>query len=118
VGGEMLPEWLNHFIKNINIYALKASFLSYLGELNSFRFSLFNPLLWVFWLIAFLLFSKQWGYKKAFSFCLIVVIILLGNTLLENHLTNTLGISEFTIERAIAVLIIVIISLYYFFIRD
>ena len=97
---------------------LITAIMLYFAELRNFHFLLFNPLLWVFWLILLWLLSKQWGYKKAFSFCLLVVLILLANTSLENYFKDTFAISDPIVIRTISILFIAGVSIYYFFIRS
>ncbi|MGD9015397.1 MAG: hypothetical protein PVI33_05190 [Candidatus Omnitrophota bacterium] len=70
----------------INLEVLKLTIALHLYSLRNFHFSLFNPVFWAGLLLLFLLLSLIWKAKKAFSFCLILGIILLINTELENYL--------------------------------
>lgn len=107
---------------SINIEALKAFFLSGLNSLGQFRFSFLNPLFWIFLLLLFLILLKFWYAKKSFSFCLIVAIILLATSRLEDFIAGILAKSKEGFDpigiRALSILTILIISLYYFFIRE
>jgi len=98
--------------------ALITGISPYLTELKNFQFSVFNPLLWVFFLILVLFLSGRWGYKKAFSYCLVVVVILLANTLFEKFLENRFEISESVLTKAMAMLFVALVSIYYFFVRN
>lgn len=116
----MLQKWLG-LIGNIDFKTLKITILLYLKELRNFHFSLFNPLFWVFLLILFLILSRAWGYRKSFSYCSILAIVLLVTTMLENSLASTLAKSEVfdaTVLKIISIFVISMVTLYYFFIRS
>lgn len=117
----MLQKWFNRLIENIDFNTLKTAFLPYFNELTKFHFSLFNPLFWVFLLILFLISSRSWGYRKSFSYYSILAIVLLTTTMLENSLASTLAKSEVfdaTVLRIISIFVILMVTLYYFFIRS
>ncbi|MDP2923861.1 MAG: hypothetical protein Q8O30_09135 [Candidatus Omnitrophota bacterium] len=106
----------------IDIGALKANFLPYLNSLGHFRFSFLNPLFWIFLLVLFLMLLRFWYARKSFSFCLIVAIILLATTGLEDFIAGILAKNgegfDPVIIRVLSLIVISIISLYYFFIRE
>lgn len=94
--------------------------LSYFNELKNFHFSLFNPLFWVIFMLSFLLLSRQWGRRKALSFCSIITVVLLATTMLGRYLPNAPGPFEFfdfTVLRLISIFVIILISIYYFFVK-
>ncbi len=107
---------------SIDIGALKAIFLPYLNSLGHFRFSFLNPLFWIFLLVLFLMLLRFWYARKSFSFCLIVAIILLVTTRLEDFMVSILAKNgegfDPLIIRVLSIVAILIISLYYFFIRE
>lgn len=116
----MLEEYFKSLIDSATFKTFKTTALSYFNELRNFHFSLFNPLLWVIFCAVFLLLLRQWGHKKSFSFCSTITALLLFTTWLENSISSKLAASEifdFTIIKLICLFVIMLISLYYFFIR-
>lgn len=116
----MLQKW-SGLMGNTDFNTLKTTILPYLKELRNFHFSLFNPLFWVFLLILFLILSRAWEYRKSFSYCSILAILLLAMTMLENSLAATLAKSEVfdaTVLRIITIFVILMVTLYYLFIRS
>jgi len=105
--------YFNTFKKNIS---------PYLDSLRNLNFSYLNPLFWIFLLLLFLILLKFWKAKKSFSFCLILAIILLATTKLENVTANIVakfqGEFDPIIIRALSGIIIVFVSLYYFLIKE
>jgi hypothetical protein len=96
-------------------------YFAYLESLRNFQFSIANPVFWVFLVILFLILLRFWLPKKSFSFCLIVAIVLLGETQAENYLTGLLAKSQetmdLTIIKVISLLIIFVTFIYYAFIK-
>ena len=107
---------------NIDFVTLKKILLSYLNSLKQFHFDFLNPLFWIFLFVLFLILARLWYTKKSFSFCLIIAIILLATTKLENLIKNFFFKSgesfDTTIIRALSALFILLISMYYFIIRE
>ena len=105
--------YFNTFKKNIS---------PCLDSLRNLNFSYLNPLFWIFLLLLFLILLKFWKAKKSFSFCLILAIILLATTKLENVTANIVakfqGEFDPIIIRALSGIIIVFVSLYYFLIKE
>jgi len=113
-------EQFNSIVKGLDFSTLKIAFSPYLNELLNAHFSLSNPLFWVFFLILVLILSRSWGIKKSFSFCAIIAVVLLATTMLENFMADTLAkslIFDARVLKLIAMLIITLVSIYYFLIR-
>ena len=104
-------------MENIDFNALKEALIPYLDNLRNFNFSFLNPLFWIFIFLLFLILLKFWQAKKAFSFCLIITIILLATTKLEGLLADKLTTSRETFDplliRILSAFIIMIIGFYY-----
>lgn len=116
----MLREWFNGLINSEYFNTLKRTILPYLKELRNYHFSLFNPLFWVSLLILLFFLSRRWELKKSSSFCFLVAIVLLGTTLLENRIADTLAksqIFDFTVLRMVSIFVISLILIYYVFIK-
>jgi len=108
-------------IAGIDFKIFEKTISRYFDDLGNFHFSLFNPFFWVFLVILFFILSRPWGYKKSFSFCLIIAIALLGTTVLENMMADTLAKSElfdFSVVKIVSLFIISMITLYYLFIKS
>lgn len=117
----MAEKWVRNLMDNADFNSFTKKLWPYLNELKNFHFSLSNPLLWVIFCVSFLLLSRQWGTKKAFSFCLIITVVLLATTLLENYIPSASGAAElfdFTIIKLISIFVISLITIYYFFIKN
>ncbi len=117
----MAEKWFNDLMEGVDFNTFSTRGLFYLNELKNFHFSLFNPLLWIIFCGAFLILSKRWGPKKSFSFCSIITAVLLATTWLENYIPNApapSGLFDATIMRLISLFIIMLISIYYFFIKN
>jgi hypothetical protein len=61
------------------------NFLFYLDSLANYEFYLFNPLFWIALCLLLLILIRRWDTKKAFSFCVVIAIILLGTTQIESR---------------------------------
>lgn len=91
-------------------------------SIKSFQFSYFNPLFWVFLLILFLILLRIWEIKKSFSYCILLSVILLTTTKVENYLIDIWAKSGEIFDpvpiRILTFFIIVIISIYYATIKE
>ena len=99
---------------------LKQISAPYLAELKNFHFSVRNPLLWIFFVLAWVILAVRWNYKKAFSYCLMITVVLLATTQIEKIIVRSLddnALIDFTLPKIICGLVIVFISIYYFMIR-
>ncbi len=102
-----------------------AEFIKKIGpdikNLQNFRFYFSNPILWLIILTALLILSRTWGLRKAFSYCLTVSIILFSTTRIIVHLNLPIdgaGITYADIIKFLAVTLIVLISVYYFLMKN
>ena len=73
---------------SVEIESLKTTFLPYIKSVQDLHFHYSNPLIWVFFMIVFLIlvWFRSWSYGKAFSFCLVISLILLGMTWMEKSI--------------------------------
>lgn len=105
---------------NIDIVALKESFIPYLDSLKGFHFSFLNPLFWLFLFILFLILRVFWYLEKSFYFCAMLAIILLATSKIENYMTIAIFGEDLTtlLIRILALFVILMMFLYYAFLRD
>lgn len=102
-----------------DLYTLKKIFIGHFNELKDFYFTFDNIAFWTFLLVFFLLLLRVWSTNKAFSFCLLIAIVLLGTTKMESLVVGTFNTTfEPGIIRIISLIIISIISIYYVFIKS
>ena len=90
-------------------------------ELQNFHFYFSNPIFGLLILTAFLILTRFWGIKKAFSYCLVVSSILYLTTKIIIHFSLPIEGSSVTyadIIKFISIFIITLISIYYFLIRN
>lgn len=110
-----------HVGVDVYLRALQRNFSRYFNELGNFNFSLFNPLFWIFFLIAFLILSRLWKYRKAFSFCLTVTIVLFISAWAEKAVVNFFVGRHETFDPVLTrmgtFIVITFILLYYFFVK-
>jgi len=96
---------------------LKSTFAPYYKSLVNFHFYFYNPLFWVFLLILFLILLRRWQEGKAFSYCLLLAIILLGATRFESMTRQALANYGQTFDplpaRVLVLVIIAILSICY-----
>ncbi len=119
-GGKMWPEIADKLLKNPIFDNLNSIISPYINELKDFQFRIANPLFWVFFLIAAFFLNCFWKFKKAVIFCLIIAIILLITTALENSMGDTLFKSvlfDYMVFRYVSLFVILCVSLYFFFIK-
>ena len=93
----------------------------HIEELNNFYFYFTNPLFDLIILLAFLFLSRSWGYKKSFSYCLLISSLLYLTTIVNTHLGGAFAESNFIpadILRTIILLLIFVISIYYLFVKN
>ncbi|MFA5008907.1 MAG: hypothetical protein WC546_06795 [Candidatus Omnitrophota bacterium] len=106
---------------NIEWQVFARRFLEYFYELANFNFSVTNPVFWLFFLILLLILLKSWKIKKAFSFCFVIALILLVATKIESYMVEFFKRNKEQFDplliRISCVIIILAVSLYYFFIR-
>ena len=104
------------------LYTLKPMVGPDLEELRAFHFSATNPVFWMAGILLFLVMGRFWHTKKAFSFSLIVCVLLLLTTMLEGFTETWLTSAGETFDplpiRVIAFFIILMIFFYYSLIRD
>ena len=104
------------------IYTTKMMFKSHWNELRSFNFTFSNPLFWIFVIILFMIVTRFWQTKKAFSFCLLVSAVFLLTTKLEVVFKNWLISSGEAFDplaiRMVAFFVLLMLFFYYTLIRD
>ncbi|NQV03896.1 MAG: hypothetical protein HQ532_00195 [Candidatus Omnitrophica bacterium] len=105
---------------NIDLVALKESFIPYLDSLKGFHFSFLNPLFWIFLFILLLILRVFWYLEKSFYFCAMLAIILLTASKVENCMTIGIFGEDLTLllVRIVALFLILMMFLYYAFVRD
>ena len=107
---------------SIDFETLRAIFVPYLDSLKNFHFTFLNPLFWAFLLVLLLILLRFWEIKKSFSFCLIIAVILLGTTKLEDFVVDTLAISGESLVpfliRVLSLFAVAIVFLYCAVIKD
>jgi len=81
---------INIMDTNLYVDALKTTFLPYVKSIHDLHFCYDNPLLWLAFLVVFLilLIGMSWDTGKAFFFCLIITLILLGTTWFEGYIAG------------------------------
>ncbi|RKY31415.1 MAG: hypothetical protein DRP74_04945 [Candidatus Omnitrophota bacterium] len=115
----MLEDWLKYLGKNTYIKALKKAALPHFKELTEYHFSVTNPLFWILCLLLMLLLARIWGLKKSFGFCLILSLVLLTTTIIENFMLDILSQSPIlsALPKVISLIVLSMISIYYLFVR-
>ena len=107
---------------HIELDTLKRLIIPYLSELKAFHFSFLNPLFWLFLILLFLLLARFWENKRAFSFCVILTIVLLATTKTENLLvdifTRSGSVLDPLLVKIFSLFVILIIFLYYAFVKQ
>ncbi len=99
---------------------LKPVAFVYLNELRDFQFRIANPLFWVSFLIVVFLLNSFWKLKKAVFFCVIIALVLLITTALENSMGDALSkfaLFDYMVLRYISLFLILVISVYFFLIK-
>ena len=93
----------------------------YVDELKDFQFRIANPLFWVCFLTAVFFLNCFWRFKKAFLFCLMVSVILLLTTALENSMAGVLfsesALFNYMALRYVSLFVISCVSVYFLFIK-
>jgi len=97
---------------------LRSSFESGFGELENFRFTIGNPVFWVFFLLLFVILVRWfWNPKKSLSLCIVLAIVFLSATKLEEMLglaiSDADGHFDPSLFRFLIALIILIVIGYY-----
>jgi len=99
--------------------ALKQNLLPYLKPLANYEFTFFNPLLWIFLLLLFLVLLLIWETKKAFHFCLLLAFILLCTTEIESRFVSVFSapgqLFDASVLRLISLLVVLLMFLFYAF---
>ena len=94
----------------------------YYNSIVRFEFSYDNPLFWIFVAVLFFILAGFWGAKKSLSFCLMSAAILLISSKVEESFGGFVTMSGESFDpmlvRAVSVFIIIIMFLYYSFIRE
>ena len=107
----------------MNFSGLTQWFSANIASLRNFQFSILNPVFWLFFIVLLLIVMRFWKPKKAFSFSLVVALILLATTKTEDMINKAL-ISKYgevldpSILRIGAVFFIAVIWMYYAFIKS
>jgi len=105
-----------------NIASLKQSIQLHINQLQNFQFSFNNPLFAILILLALLMLSGIWGFKKAFSYCLLVSAILYLTSRLALHtniqITEGAMITYADIWKGLAIFIIILVTIYYGIVRN
>ena len=106
----------------MNLDEIIKILLPHFEALKRFQFTYDNPLFWAGLVLIFLILAWFWGYKKSFSFCFLIGLILLGTTKLEAVVTEMVAKSWETFDpfilRAASSFVITIILVYYLFLKD
>lgn len=90
-------------------------------EMQNFHFYFSNPIFGILILTTFLILARSWGLKKAFSYCLVVSSILYLTTKIIIHSSLPIegsGVTYADIIKIIAIFILTLITIYYFFIEN
>lgn len=112
---------LTYLFTQPNLASFLESIQPDIQELRNFHFYFSNPIFGLLIILTFLILAKAWGFKKSFSYCLIVTSILYLTTRIIYSLTLPIESSQITyadIIKLIAILSISLISIYYFLIRN
>jgi len=90
-------------------------------SLINFQFLASNPLFWGLLCVLWLILSRFWEPKKAFSFCCVIAVLLLAATKAERIITDFVSKSgeafDPFISRAFFVVILAFVLIYYLFIQ-
>jgi hypothetical protein len=107
--------------------ALKVTFLPYIKSMQDFHFYYDNPMLWVFFMVAYLFLKvwRGWSHPKAFFYCTSITFVLLGATWIEKPLVKiftisgyeTSGFDPFILKMG-ALILIAVITVYFMFIDN
>jgi len=107
---------------NIDFEAIKSSLSSGLETLQNFHFTVSNPVFWIVLFFLFILLLRFWEHRKAFSYVIVLALILLATTQTEKLIGSAVGKYGETFDpiliRAVAGALLVLITLYYLFLRD
>lgn len=109
---------------NINIVEIKEYLTPYMESIKNFHFYADNPLFWalLFLLAIALIFTTAWRFRKAFSFCILLAIILLATTAITNMISNSAARAGESFDPMVIHLIsgfaILLLTVYYLFIYD
>ena len=90
-------------------------------ELQDFRFYFSNPVFGLLIFGYFLILSQRWGIKKSFSYCLLISSILYLTTKIICYTDlpiNGSGLAYSDIIKFLSIIIIALISVYYFIMKD
>lgn len=105
-----------------NVTGLKQSIQLHINQLQNFQFFFNNPIFVIIVLLALLMLSGIWGFKKAFSYCLIVSVTLyLASRLVANtniQVTEGATITYADVWKGLAIFIIILVTIYYGIIRN
>lgn len=109
-------------ILDMNFATIKELIGPYWKSLGAFQFNYYNPLFWAMLVLVFFVAVNFWGTKKALSFCIISAVLLLLTTQIEKFFVNLVSktgeVFDPIILRAISFLIILVIGLYYSWVRE
>ncbi len=98
----------------VEFQKLKSAVTPYCTELKNLHFSVANPLFWTIILVVFLLLLNFWTVRKAFSFCVVISLVLLAATKLENF-TASFSSYDFipALTRVLLAFTVLLIVIYY-----
>lgn len=119
---QIIRKHLASSLSKENINSLKQTIQLHKSQLQNFQFSFDNPVFGILILLAFLILSRIWGLKKAFSYCLLVSVLLYLTsrviTYFNIEITEGLGVTYADTGKGLAVFIIIIVTIYYAVIRS
>ncbi len=90
-------------------------------ELLRLQFNFDNPVYGLALLTALIILSRKWGLKKAFSYCLLTASVLYLSTRISATLNVPIegsGVTYADVIRGAGLFILVVVTIYYFFIRN
>jgi hypothetical protein len=122
IGGDMQAylEKLTSLFTQPNLAKFSEKIKPDIIDMQNFRFYFTNPVFGIIILVTFLILSRSWGFKKSFSYCLVVSTILYLTTKIASYTSIPIEGSQILyadIIKFIALFIITLISIYYFLIR-
>jgi len=100
---------------------MEEELVSYYNDLSNFNFSFSNPWLWISMVLLFLALSRLWHTRKAFSFCFVLIVVLIFSTIAQNF-TEYIPIEDTAVPcyslivKMATFLVVSVITIYYFFI--
>jgi hypothetical protein len=87
------------------------SFLVCFNSLASYEFSFLNPLFWIALLLLLLVLIRRWDIRKAFSFCVVLAVILLATTRIVSYYLSMFHEADQFVDATVIKLASVFVSL-------